>query len=324
MNNQLKSRRDFLTVMGATLATIPVGRYLAGCAADTAAAVNELDAGALADAATAADASVGADATFALSDWATGGTAVMAPLSSYPDPFTAFSGTTCTMQCNTTIGPCHADTVEKEDLSDGIDGLPVVLAFRVLDSDCKPVAGALVEVWYTDSEGVYSDKSTDMCNKATSAQRTKSFSRGYRLTDADGKVFMKSTFPGWYSGRVIHYHVRVMLDGYVKHNSGDSSTNGNNTTANGVIAITQFVFAEELVSAICTTEPLYKDRGTPDTKLANDNVMSGFSDKSPYILDVQKATDKVMIASKTLIVRADRNASICGDSGGGGGGQPPR
>src|SRR5690349_4074575 len=39
--------------------------------------------------------------------WATGGTAGMTGRAAYPDPFAGATGTTCSLFCSLTLGPCY-------------------------------------------------------------------------------------------------------------------------------------------------------------------------------------------------------------------------
>ena len=86
--------------------------------------------------------------------WATGGTAAMT--GDHADPFAAGHGATCTLTCSATVGPCHAQTVARRDISEGHAGLPTRLSFLLLDTSCQPVAGAEVDLWHAAPEGVYS------------------------------------------------------------------------------------------------------------------------------------------------------------------------
>lgn len=54
-------------------------------------------------------------------DWATGGTASLAE--NYPDPF-GDTPDSCMMICAMTLGPCYAETKERQDISEGYGGLP--------------------------------------------------------------------------------------------------------------------------------------------------------------------------------------------------------
>ena len=54
--------------------------------------------------------------------WATGGTAAMKGV--YPDPFASGHGAACSLTCSATVGPCHAATLVRRDISEGHAGLP--------------------------------------------------------------------------------------------------------------------------------------------------------------------------------------------------------
>lgn len=86
-------------------------------------------------------------------------------------------------------------------------GVPLLLTFRVSEiasSACTPLAGALVDVWHCDADGVYSgvaDRSADT--------RGQKWLRGYQATDANGTAAFTTIYPGWYPGRTIHIHFKV-------------------------------------------------------------------------------------------------------------------
>lgn len=230
------------------------------------------------------------------SGWATGGTAAMTARASYPNPFAGTSGTSCELQCQTTLGPCHTTSPLRLDISDGWDGLPVRLSLRLVDADCRALAGSIVEVWHTSPAGVYSGRINPMCN-ADEADRAAQYFRGYQVSDADGRVDFDTCFPGWYRGRVVHIHYRVMSGAY---DAADSAA---------AVVVSQLFFASDLVASIFDREPIYADFGQPDTTLANDNVIGGERDLGRYLLDTTRASDGAMIASKTLVVRTDASAN---------------
>jgi len=244
-----------------------------------------------------------ATADVAAGAWATGG-----------------AGTACALLCETTIGPCHTTSPMRMDVSDGVDGIPVRLALRVVDEQCRPVANAIVEIWRTNSRGTYSGNINTMCN-TTAADRAAMFFRGYLRTDADGRVDFNTCFPGWYSGRAIHIHVRVMTGDY---NAADSA---------GSVVVTQLFFPEDVIQGVFSGVPLYSARGQPDTAAAVDNVIGGTTDRARYTCDVQRTAEGVMFASKTLIVRSSTAVANCATQGSGmmmgmppgdGGMMPPR
>ena len=71
-------------------------------------------------------------------------------------------------------------------------------------SGCTPLAGAAVDIWHCDSQGIYSD--TTQLGMHTTGQK---FLRGYQTTDATGLVKFTTIYPGWYSGRAVHIHIKV-------------------------------------------------------------------------------------------------------------------
>src|SRR5215475_9555051 len=93
-------------------------------------------------------------------------------------------------------------------------GIPLTLSIAVqalATGGCSPVSGAYVDIWHCDAKGIYSDESTynpggGTGNVNTTGQR---FLRGYQITDANGQVTFTTIYPGWYTGRTIHIHVRV-------------------------------------------------------------------------------------------------------------------
>jgi protocatechuate 3,4-dioxygenase beta subunit len=77
----------------------------------------------------------------------------------------------------------------------GIAGRPVELAGYVLTRSCRPVAGALVELWHADDQGEYDNKGFRL--------------RGYLFADAKGHYAFKTIMPGLYPGRTRHFHVKI-------------------------------------------------------------------------------------------------------------------
>jgi protocatechuate 3,4-dioxygenase beta subunit len=77
----------------------------------------------------------------------------------------------------------------------GIAGQPVELSGLVLTRACRPVAGALVDLWQADDNGEYDNKGFRL--------------RGHVFTDAGGRYAFRTIMPGLYPGRTRHYHVKV-------------------------------------------------------------------------------------------------------------------
>jgi protocatechuate 3,4-dioxygenase beta subunit len=216
-------------------------------------------------------------------DWATGGTEAMTL--EYPNPFDLGYGSTCNLTSETTEGPCYSNTLTREDISDGLAGLPTRLCFRVLDGNCNPVEGVVVDIWHCDPAGVYSGDSMDSVNFCTGGDTyytSNDFFRGTQTTDSEGIVWFDSCFPGWYSSRAIHIHFKLII---------------NNSTQ----VISQVGFADTLVDDILTSQSDYSARGEPDTHNTDDTVFpsSGFEE---YLMDTFKMSDGSLLAWKQLRV----------------------
>jgi protocatechuate 3,4-dioxygenase beta subunit len=87
------------------------------------------------------------------------------------------------------------------------EGIPLRLIIHIYDVDnglCIPLSGAKVDIWHTDSQGVYSAVN-DM---GTSGRN---FLRGYQVTGSNGTVEFVTIYPGWYEGRSIHIHDKVRM-----------------------------------------------------------------------------------------------------------------
>jgi protocatechuate 3,4-dioxygenase beta subunit len=79
-----------------------------------------------------------------------------------------------------------------------------VLLSRIRGGDCQALADAQVDIWHCDALGIYSDVKDPGFN--TIGQK---FLRGYQITDARGEAKFLTIYPGWYTGRTVHIHVKV-------------------------------------------------------------------------------------------------------------------
>lgn len=143
--------------------------------------------------------------------WATGGTVSMTDKESYPEPFPGALAS-CVLVASTTDGPCTTESdLDREDVSESWTGLPVRLALKVANDACEPIAGAVVKIWHTNIEGIYSGATprAALCSGNNQDYIAANFFRGVRTTGDDGVVFFDTCFPGWYGGRAIHIHFQV-------------------------------------------------------------------------------------------------------------------
>jgi protocatechuate 3,4-dioxygenase beta subunit len=88
-------------------------------------------------------------------------------------------------------------------------GTPLVLRFEVSrasgKSACVPLPGARVDIWHCNAQGVYSDVVDPSFN--TKGQK---FLRGYQRTNSSGVATFTTIYPGWYQGRAVHIHFKVI------------------------------------------------------------------------------------------------------------------
>jgi len=120
----------------------------------------------------------------------------------------------CVLTPAQTAGPYFVDARQaRADLRvDPVDhamkpGAPLALQLRISAVDgrgCRPLAGAVVDVWQCDAQGVYSDASDRRFDT-----RGSKFLRGYQVTDAEGRVRFVTIYPGAYPGRAVHIHFKV-------------------------------------------------------------------------------------------------------------------
>jgi protocatechuate 3,4-dioxygenase beta subunit len=297
MKERTFNRRAILRGLGSALVAAPMVRLLGCTTSGVSGSDGSVDGGATPDGASG-------DLANASGSWATGGTASMS--GNYPDPFSGGLGAACALTCAATLGPCYATTLVRKDISEGHDGLPVRLAFLLVDESCAPVAGAAIDIWHCAPEGLYSGADANpFCTSNDAKALAARWFRGVQVTDAAGRADFDSCFPGWYSGRTIHIHFTVRVN--------DSE-----------YVTSQLFFDDTLDDEIVASQPLYNSRGARNTTNATDNVAG--SDVASYTFQTQRQSDGAMLAWKALVIRSSTATTLCqmqGNGGGGMGGGPP-
>ena len=151
----------------------------------------------------------------------------------------------CVLMPELTEGPYHLDLdLVRSDITEGRPGLPLDLSVSVVDAYvCKPIEGAAVDLWHCDAGGAYS---------GVQGAEGETFCRGVQMTDADGVAEFRTVFPGWYTGRAVHIHVKVSADGEQTHTG-------------------QLFFDPGVTTAVYATEP-YAERGEQDVPNTSDSI----------------------------------------------------
>jgi len=119
------------------------------------------------------------------------------------------------------------------------------------------ISGARVHIWHCNAQGIYSDVQAST-NGSGADYSGSNFLRGYQHTDSNGQVSLTTIYPGWYSGRSVHIHIKVRIF--------DSS--GNVTTE----ATTQLFFADSISTAVYASGSAYSRSGTRDTTNSADGI----------------------------------------------------
>lgn len=173
---------------------------------------------------------------------------------------TVEAATGCVLSPLMTEGPYWVDEkLNRADLTTGTtrtsvtQGLPLTLGITVLGmapAACTPAAGVQIDLWHCDAIGAYSDV-------AANATVGQTFLRGYQTTDANGVATFTTIYPGWYSGRTVHIHLRARVY--------DAA---GNTTYNFT---TQLFFDDTVTDTVFAAAP-YSSRGTRDTRNARDSI----------------------------------------------------
>jgi len=170
---------------------------------------------------------------------------------------------TCVLTPELTEGPYYiANEKLRRNITDGRSGTPLALRARVVDaSTCKPIKRAAVDIWHADAGGIYSGFGQGSGNRT--------FMRGIQRTDAHGLAVFQTVYPGWYTGRTVHIHVKVHLGGNVVHTG-------------------QLYFPEAVTDAVYARAP-YSARPNRDTRNADDAIFRNGGSKSMLALKAAAA-----------------------------------
>ena len=118
----------------------------------------------------------------------------------------------CLLSPETTPGPYYLDPgLVRADITEGLPGAPLALVLQVVDADCRPLAGARVDVWHCDAGGDYAGFARQGSDRERDT-RGETFLRGTQFADARGVAVFETIWPGWYRGRTPHVHYTVFLD----------------------------------------------------------------------------------------------------------------
>jgi protocatechuate 3,4-dioxygenase beta subunit len=174
------------------------------------------------------------------------------------------------------IGPYYKDEkLNRIDIRENKKGITIEYLFKVEDKDCKPIQGAVVDIWQCDTEGHYSDFEQEKTLNQT-------WLRGFQVTDKNGECKFKSIFPGWYTGRITHLHAKVSL-------------------GNKDVLVTNFFFPKDIEEEVFKN-PLYP-KGLNPTTLAQDfelNVDKDSKRHDALLMNVTKDKSGNLVGKYTI------------------------
>ncbi|KAK3396225.1 Intradiol ring-cleavage dioxygenase [Sordaria brevicollis] len=169
----------------------------------------------------------------------------------------------CFLSPEVTEGPYYvAGEYIRADVTDGEPGVDLALDLQVYDVEtCEPVPNVYLEIWHSNSTGVYSGVAAADNGNGDASNLNSTFLRGLQQTDADGIAQFETIFPGHYGGRATHIHVMVHVDPTVFPNKTIQS----NTASH----VGQIYFDQDLIYEV-EAEPVYNTNTDPITTNAQD------------------------------------------------------
>jgi protocatechuate 3,4-dioxygenase beta subunit len=153
----------------------------------------------------------------------------------------------CVLSPEVTEGPYYLDLNRvRRDITEGKAGLRLDLRIKVVDaSSCRAIEDAAVDIWHADAGGTYSGFSAEGTDGRT-------FLRGVQLTGEDGVARFRTIYPGWYTGRAIHIHLKTHVGGRTVHTG-------------------QLFFSDRVSDHVATLSP-YNARGGDRTRNSADDI----------------------------------------------------
>lgn len=216
----------------------------------------------------------------------------------------------CVLTPEQTEGPYY---IAKEKVRSNIvehrPGTPLALRLTVVDAaTCAPLKGAAVDVWHCDAAGIYSGFERASAGAshggaggpppggppppgqggpgagpgAAGPTDKDTFLRGIQVTDARGECAFRTIYPGWYTGRTVHIHVKVHLGGAVVHTG-------------------QLYFPDSLTDRVYQKAPYKARAAARDTRNGDDAIYRNGGAQS--MLTVTRSHDGGYIGAITLGVR---------------------
>jgi protocatechuate 3,4-dioxygenase beta subunit len=205
--------------------------------------------------------------------------------------------TECVLTPELTEGPYYLDgQLIRRDVTEGKPGAPLGLRISVQDiTTCQPLANAAVDIWHCDAQVYYSGISGENPGGGSPAtgdeNLTTTFLRGVQLTDENGAVEFDTIYPGWYGGRTVHIHMKVLVEGEAGAATADpeamATPEGGETYQSGHTAHVGQLFFDDAISEEVFATDAYA-RSSEDGKIGNaeDNIFADHGDDPGFLVEL--------------------------------------
>jgi protocatechuate 3,4-dioxygenase beta subunit len=180
------------------------------------------------------------------------GVATVIPTNIFASEKKEEEATVCTLIPTETAGPFPLDLTSntfyfRQDIRETELGVPLKLKMKINGiGNCGVMQNVRVNIWHCNSLGKYSGYGTEV---------GKTYLRGYQITDVNGEVEFLTIFPGWYPGRVCHFHFQVFV-------------------SSAYSVVSQFTFNNAEKNAVYTANPTLYPLGVDPVNIANDGFLS--------------------------------------------------
>ena len=226
----------------------------------------------------------------------------------------------CLLTPEMTEGPYYLDTdLLREDVTEGTPGLPLRLQVLVADSQaCTPLTNAAVDIWHCDAQGFYSGVNARPGGGAGESPAVDSgtFLRGIQLTGEDGVAAFTTIYPGWYTGRTVHIHMKVHIDG----EAADTDTyDGGHVSHTG-----QLFFDDTISDEVYGANAAYAGRDNGQrTRNDQDNILGDHLDEPGFLVSLTPLDENDPSQGYLGVITIGVDPAVTAQEVGFGGGPPP-
>ena len=237
----------------------------------------------------------------------------------------------CVLTPEQTEGPYYLPlALFREGITEGKPGLPLRLRIAVCDvSTCAPLTNAAVDVWHCDAQGYYSgvagEPGGNADPEAAVGAAAGTFPRGIQVVDTDGIAEFQTIYPGWYSGRTVHIHMKVHAGGLPEVLDLATPTAADTTIDEGghVSHTGQLYFDDATSDEVYATVEAYAGRDdTQRLRNDQDGILGDHADEPGFILALTPLQDGSLDAGFRGEITIGVDPSAIPEPAGFGGGPP--